>query len=59
MITQIASNKEYEEALEAVEIFLQIGFDNLSQTETLELQRISLMIEKYESIHYHLPFKPQ
>jgi HTH-type transcriptional regulator/antitoxin HigA len=59
MIIQITSEIEYKTALDAVETFLQKGFDKLTEIETKELQRISLLIEKYEAQHYPLPFKPQ
>jgi len=59
MITQITNNAAYKEALQAIEVFLQKGFDKLTEPETFELQRISLLIEKYEAVHYPLPFKPQ
>ena len=59
MIRQIINERDYQMALSEVETYLQKGFKSLTETETCELQRISLLIEKYESIHYPLPFKPQ
>jgi len=59
MITQINNETEYKMALEYIEIYLQKGFDKLTEIETNELQQISILIEKYEAIYYPLPFKPQ
>jgi HTH-type transcriptional regulator / antitoxin HigA len=59
MKTQINNEIGYKSALEAVENYLQKGFDKLNESETIELQQISLLIEKYEALHYPLPFKPQ
>jgi len=59
MINQITSEIEYKDALGAIETFLQKGFNELTDSENKELQRISLLIEKYEMVHYPLPFKPQ
>jgi HTH-type transcriptional regulator / antitoxin HigA len=59
MINQITSEIDYKDALGAIETFLQKGFNELTDSENKELQRISLLIEKYEMVHYPLPFKPQ
>jgi len=59
MITKITNETDYQHAMQAIEVFLQKGFDKLSEAETLELQRISLLVEKYEAVQYPLPFKPQ
>jgi len=59
MITQIINEIDYKKTLEIIETYLQKGFDNLNEEETKELQRISLLVEKYEAIFYPMPFKPQ
>ena len=44
---------------EAIEPFLQKGFNNLTVEEDEELARMSSLIEDYEAVHYPLPFKPK
>ncbi|GAA4445942.1 hypothetical protein GCM10023189_00490 [Nibrella saemangeumensis] len=59
MILTVDTNEEYQLAAEAIEELLSKGFDRLSITETAELQRLSLLVEKYEDIHYPMPVEPE
>ncbi len=59
MISKITNEAEYKKALEPIEAFIKKGFNKLTDAETMELQRISLLVEKYEAVQYPLPFKPQ
>ena len=59
IIQSIANESEYQAALEAIEPFLQKGFNNLTVEEDEELARMSSLIEDYEAVHYPLPFKPK
>lgn len=56
-MVEITNETEYRKALEIIEPFLLKGFDNLTEEEELELNRMSLLIEAYEDIHYMMPFK--
>ncbi len=58
-IQSISNEVEYQAALEAIEPFLQKGFDNLTVEEDDELARMSALIEEYEAVHYPMPFKPK
>lgn len=58
-IQSISNEVEYQAALDAIEPFLQKGFDNLSFEEDEELARMSGLIEEYEAVNYPLPFKPK
>jgi HTH-type transcriptional regulator/antitoxin HigA len=59
MIKIIETQEDYKKALSQIEVYLSKGFENLLESETNELQRLSLLVEKYESIHYPIPFKPR
>ena len=60
MIIQSISNElEYQAALQAIEPFLQKGFEHLTIEEDEELARMTSLIEEYEAVHYPLPFKPK
>ena len=58
-IQSITNEVEYQAVLEAIEPFLQKGFDNLTVEEDDELARMSALIEEYEAVHYPMPFKPK
>ncbi len=58
-ILNILTEEDYQNALAAIEPFLQKGFANLSVTEDVELARLTALIDAYEAVHYALPFKPK
>ncbi|MGA0557647.1 helix-turn-helix domain-containing protein [Larkinella sp. VNQ87] len=58
MILEINTNQQYQQAMEAIEGFLAKGSAGLSESELAELQRLSLLVEKYEDIHYPMPVEP-
>ena len=58
-IQSISNEVEYQAVLEAIEPFLQKGFDNLTVEEDDELARMSALIEEYEAVHYPMPYKPK
>jgi antitoxin component HigA of HigAB toxin-antitoxin module len=51
-IVNISKEREYRQALAAIEPFLKKGFAELSTQEDEELARISALIEAYENVHY-------
>ncbi len=55
----IANEQDYQNALAAIEPFLQKGFANLSVEEDEELARITHLIDAYEVVHYAMPFRPK
>ncbi|WP_345263122.1 helix-turn-helix domain-containing protein [Nibrella viscosa] len=55
----VDTNEEYQLATKAIEELLSKGFDRLSDAETAELQRLSLLVEKYEDVHYPMPVEPE
>jgi len=59
---KINTNKEYEEVMKRIEKLLQKstqngGFDSLASDEVQNLQKLSLMAEKYEDSFSMLPIK--
>ncbi len=58
-VLNISTEEDYQNALAAIEPFLQKGFANLSVTEDVELARITALIDAYEAVYYALPFKPK
>ncbi len=55
----IANEQDYQNALAAIEPFLQKGFANLSVEEDEELARTTHLIDAYEAVHYAMPFRPK
>jgi antitoxin component HigA of HigAB toxin-antitoxin module len=51
-IVNISNEREYRQALAAIEPFLKKGFAELSTQEDEELARLSALIEAYENVHY-------
>lgn len=58
MILTIETQNEYAAALEVVEMFLSKGSANLTESDLAELQRLSLLVERYEDQHYPMPVEP-
>jgi HTH-type transcriptional regulator/antitoxin HigA len=58
MILTIETNHQYQQAMEEIEVFLAKGSARLSDPELAELQRLSMLVEKYEDLHYPMPVEP-
>jgi HTH-type transcriptional regulator/antitoxin HigA len=59
METKIIDLKEYNKIMSEIETYLQRGFSNLTETETAELKRLSLLAEAFEDKFYKFPYAPQ
>jgi HTH-type transcriptional regulator / antitoxin HigA len=44
--------------MSVIETFLAKGSANMTETDLAELQRISLLAERYEKEHYPMPIEP-
>jgi len=55
MVTKINTEKEYQAAIEQIEIFIKKGFLHLTQKETKELEAISKSVAAYEKEYYPVP----
>jgi len=53
---QIKNDQDYEKALHRIEQLIDIS-PELDTKQSNELESLALLIEKYEDIHYPLPFK--
>ena len=51
----IKTKKEYQMAMDEIEIYLANGFDNLTEAEDGILEIISKRVSEYEKIHYPMP----
>ena len=58
MILTIEIHNDYEKALEVIETYLAKGSTNLTETDLAELQRLSLLVERFEEEHYPMPVEP-
>lgn len=58
MILTIGTHKEYLQALAVIETYLTKGSANLTETDLAELQRLSLLVERYEDEEYPMPVEP-
>ena len=58
MILTIETQHDYTQALDVIETFLAKGSANLTETDLAELQRLSLLVERYEDEHYPMPVEP-
>lgn len=58
MLLKIETEKEYNDALTQIEAFLSKGSSILTEPELAELQRLSLLVEKYEDEYYPMPVEP-
>ena len=58
MILTIETQHDYTEALAIIETFLAKGSPNLTDSDLAELQRLSLLVERYEDEHYPMPVEP-
>lgn len=59
MLTQVATEKQYNDALAIIETYIQRGTDVLSYEDDKELLRISLLVEAYEQKVDPMPLPPQ
>ncbi len=53
-IIGVSTEKQYEEALESIEVLLQKG-QKMSDSEKQELRRLSVLVECYEQKTYPMP----
>jgi HTH-type transcriptional regulator/antitoxin HigA len=58
MILTIETNQHYQQAMEEIEVFLAKGSAALTEPELAELQRLSMLVERYEDVHYPMPIEP-
>ena len=58
MILTVKTQVDYEQAMEGIETYLAKGSANLSETDLAELQRLSLLVERYEEEPYPMPVEP-
>lgn len=58
MILTIDTQNEYSRAMEVIETYLAKGSPNLTEVDLAELQRLSLLVERYEEEHYPMPVEP-
>ncbi len=59
MVVFIDTGTDYRKALTIIERHLAKGGMNLSNSKLIELQRLSLLIEKYENRHHPMPSNPK
>lgn len=58
MLLAITSERDYNEAMELIEVFLAKGSAKMTEADLGELQRLSLLAEQYEDVHYPMPIEP-
>ena len=58
MTLAINTDNHYHQAMAAIETYLSKGSDTLTDSDLAELQRLSLLVKKYEDIHYPMPVEP-
>ncbi|AQG79109.1 helix-turn-helix domain-containing protein [Spirosoma montaniterrae] len=58
MILTIETQEQYTRALAEIEVFLAKGSSNMTEVDLAELQRLSLLVERYEEEHYPMPVEP-
>ena len=49
------TERDYNEAMEQIEILLAKGSAFMSQTDLAQLRRLSLEVENYEDLFYPMP----
>lgn len=58
MITQVTNQQEYHQAMAVIEGYLSKEASVLTETELADLQRLSLLVERYEDVRYPMPVEP-
>lgn len=58
MILNVDTQDQYNQALEVIETYLAKGSVNMTEADLAELQRLSLLAERYEEEHYPMPVEP-
>ena len=53
----ISTNSQYHSTLAKIESLIEKGFSNLTNSETSELQGLSLAVEQYEMQKYPMPLQ--
>jgi HTH-type transcriptional regulator / antitoxin HigA len=59
MIGTISTEKQYNEALETIETYLQKGSMGMTTEDKQALRQLSLVVEAYEQKIYPMPMQPQ
>jgi HTH-type transcriptional regulator / antitoxin HigA len=59
MIGAILTEKQYNEALETIEMYLQKGSIGMTTEDKQVLRQLSLVVEAYEQKVYPMPMQPQ
>lgn len=52
---KIETNSQYHRALTEIETFIEKGFDNLTKSQTTQLEILSRQVEEYETLKYPMP----
>ena len=55
MLLSIKTPADYERAMNIIETYLTKDSVDLTEADLAELQRISLLVERYEDEHYPMP----
>lgn len=58
MILTIEKQNDYTQAMEVIETYLAKGSPNLTEADLAELQRLSLLVDRYEEEQYPMPVEP-
>ena len=52
---QIETPEEYDLTIGEIETYLAKGFDNLTEQEDDELEKLSKKVSQYEDVHFPMP----
>ncbi len=55
MLSVIMSERDYNEVMDQIELYLTKGSAKMTETDLADLQRLSLIVEKYENMLYPMP----
>ena len=58
MILTVNTQNEYTQAMEVIETYLAKSSATMTEVDLAELQRLSLLVERYEEEHYPMPVEP-
>jgi HTH-type transcriptional regulator/antitoxin HigA len=58
MILTIETANDYEQVMAVIETYLAKGSAAMTEVDLAELQRLSLLAERYEEEHYPMPVEP-
>lgn len=57
MITEISTEKQYNEVAKAIETYLKKGSQGMTDADKQELRRLSVLAEAYEQKVFPMPIK--